>query len=135
LAAFGLKYLAEIKTILKRKQAGGHSTGKGRPVGAGRAEGGDRPAGGDPVRGLGRTAGGVRVGGGGRPAGCDPVQGPRPPHFPPPRSHVSWARLVVFQAAADATPSPVTYFCVFLVLTPTYGRYFLKYYSTGGLVR
>ena len=95
-----------MKLVPREEQAGGHSTGKGRPVGAGRAGGGDRPAGGDPVRGLGRTAGGVRVGGGGRPAGCDPVQGPRPPHFPPPRSHVSWARLVVFQAAADATPSP-----------------------------
>ena len=95
-----------MKLVPREEQAGGHSTGKGRPVGAGRAGGGDRPAGGDPVRGLGRTAGGVRVGGGGRPAGCDPVQGPRPPHFPPPRSRVSWARLVVFQAAADATPSP-----------------------------
>ena len=74
-----------MKLVPREEQAGGHSTGKGRPVGAGRAGGGDRPAGGgdrpaggDPVRGLGRTAGGVRVGGGGRPAGCDPVQGPRP---------------------------------------------------------
>ena len=57
-----------MKLVPREEQAGGHSTGKGRPVGTG-------PAGGDPVRGLGRTAGGVRVGGGGRPAEGDPVQG------------------------------------------------------------
>ena len=30
--------------------------------------------------------------------------------------------------------SPVPYFRVLFVLTPKYGQYFLKYYSTGGLV-
>ena len=54
-----------MKLVPREEQAGGHSTGKGRPVGAGRAGGGDRPAGG----------GDRPAGGGDRPAGGDPVRG------------------------------------------------------------